>query len=79
MSDDAYDLALDAVEHQCAPTCIPIIDRDGKAAVAVVTLRPGSLADVALFSERQRIRARGAIAVARRARALMERRGYQCR
>ena len=78
--DDAYDLALLAADHNCVPTCIPVYDEHGDDAVAIVTLKPNSIASIALEHERASIRARAHVAVARKAHELIEGKGfvYRC-
>lgn len=79
MSDDAYELAALAAEHDCVPTCIPIVADDDTDAVAIVTLKPNSIALVALTHERKEIRARAIVSVARKAHELIDNQGFVSR
>lgn len=79
MDDDAYDVALLAVDHECVPTCIPVYDNVGDEAVAVVTLKPNRIASVGLTHEYAAIRARAHIAAARQSHELMRPKGFTFR
>lgn len=73
--DDAYELAVVFAESGCVPTCVPVIDEEAWEQVAVVSLDPNPVAQIALTHPDKRVRARAIVAVALRAHEVLTERG----
>jgi len=73
--DDAYELAVTFAESGCVPTCVPVIDGDAWEQIAVVSLDPNPVAQIALTHPNKKVRARALVAVAMKAHDVLADRG----